>query len=411
MRRFVGIILVGCVVILGIGLHYSKPLWKQYTDFSLQTISGDTQYLENKSIRGEVVRKNEYNNEQLSLTLDGTHYFGQNQSYWQKLRPFSEPWSNTNAKRIYEDHKSLFRSASSGFNTSNFFENEEHVVLAEVENIYKKDGKIASKVKISVKDKMNDRITRYSRDLDGIEPGQYVYQNQVQIIDGQISLVVTQYGNKSRYIMQYLIPIQEEDAALTLREIKAIDIFAATDPNVDYNMISGHDLSVSSPYLVLSKVSNDIFHETPSVSYPVERINERQYAVVNLQDGSQQVIENEQMKQFIASVKNEEWLGTSLEKNLLVLQHENSVGDIRILTYNLENEEVAEYEVDYRTNSFTVSDGKLYMIPLSEQDEPSKEIMVVDYRTSELLYHGEVILKKGNKQDLNDLVIYSFVPF
>lgn len=400
MKKYWKFIAIIVVIVLSIGTFYVKSAKseEQYPEFVIQKISGDEDEVKPLVLDGSYSDMN-YLNKNVKISADGSTYTSN--SFLDQI--IGQP--PIEIKELQDKYHTFMRGKGSQVNL--FFEDEKVLAYADVDYNFGSSSSREFKFTISVLNKEDDSADSFTLEIPDGEKLEYVYMEDVQMVKDELYLITQ---NSMRKNDKY----NEE------KQIYTID--------VANQKISSHD-----PIIQNSNGQDDTHFNTQLIrSSPtkanenVVMINTEIKVIEDTESYMEEVVNQEFLSYNIATkeIKKLDLPDLHLDNSELSLLDGSTVYFITfegqgllVTPYSLVDDQVGEsYRIKLSVEEevvpatmTTVKDGKLYIA--SQQLSPKlkithADVIVVDLKTGDTLFKGEIALNDPKVSDDYDLYLY-----
>lgn len=188
MKRYWLSIIITMFAVSGIGSYYSFGKQNYLPEYKLETVQGDPQEGAKITLTGSYY--GDISSEHLKINLGGSEYIGLNTNL--RLRLTESPWycKLPDFQQMLTDHKSFMRGKGNG---NGFYRDEERVIYADVSIKNKGSVKPLAALKLTLLHEATDRVSAFEQTYELPKETNYIYVEDVQLIDDKIYLLVHKF--------------------------------------------------------------------------------------------------------------------------------------------------------------------------------------------------------------------------
>ncbi len=379
------------VIVLSIGAFYVNSALSapQYPEFAIKKQSGDAEEIKSLMLEGGYHEGNamSYTNTHLKITSDGSE-IRNGLSLVDQVRGQPSPV----IKDLQTNYRDFMRGKSQSINS--FFENDELLAYADVKYKISASHLRDFKFDISILTKDEGKTTSFNINVPDASAADYIFVEDVQVIDNELKVISQNTMRKN-------------DKYFTEKHVYTLDISAGTITNnekilsipqeqgnsyVDAQLINTNPLQANENVVFLITHSTleeglDGFRESNS---------SKEILFYNLKTQKTDTIEmpeslNDNQVSFLEG--STIYFSKFSEQNLIVTP------------FSVENHEVGDEFTIQLSNEISdevppliiVKESKLYAVSQIMNSKTNASVAVVNVKTGESLYEGEVVMKNSPK--------------
>lgn len=389
------------VIVLSIGAFYVNSALSapQYPEFTIKKQSGDAEEIQSLVVEGGYHEGNamSYTNTHLKITSDGSE-IRNGLSLVDQVRGQPSP----GIRNLQKNYRDFMRGKSQNINS--FFENDELLAYADVKYKIGASYSMDFEFDISILNKDDSNTTSFNINVPDASAADYIFVEDVQVIDNELKVITHNTMRKN-------------DKFFTEKHIYTLDISAGTITNnekivsipegqgnsyVDAQLINTNPLQANENVVFL------ITHSTleEGLDGLRESSSSKEMLFYNLKTQKTDTIEmpeslNDNQVSFLEG--STIYFSKFSEQNLIVTPftiENHEVGDeFTIQLSNEISEEVPPLQI--------VKESKLYAVSQIMNSTMNASVAVVNVKTGELLYEGEVVMKNTPK-NIQEFELYMY---
>ncbi|CAM3206315.1 hypothetical protein FITA111629_09865 [Filibacter tadaridae] len=385
MKKYWKFTSIIAVIVLSIGTFYvsSANSATQYPEFVINKKSGDAEEIKSLALEGSYLEGGSmiYVNTNLQITSDGSDY-GDGSSIIDSIKGHPAPM----IQELQKEYRNFMRGK--GQDLDSFFENNKLLAYADVK--YNPFTNSDFKFAISIVDKDDGNTSSYSIKVPDSSVIDHIYVEDVQVVDNELK-VITQNNtskNEKYSIERHIYSFDISTGKLNSNEtILSIPEQQGNDSIYAYLIQTSH--KQANENLIYVKTHDKMIQEEES-----DRLEERNRELIsyNLKTKEKETIDlpdslkDNQINYFDGSTI---YFSKLSGENLVVTPYslENNQADNE-LTIQLSNE-----TNDTEPPIILMKDGKLYVATHVTNLKTKASITVIDLKTLDTIYQGEVIRK------------------
>ena len=389
------------VIVLSIGAFYVNSALSapQYPEFAIKKQSGDANEMKSLVLDGGYHEGNamSYTNTHLKINSDGSE-IRNGLSLVDQVRGQPSPV----IKDLQTNYRDFMRGKSQSINS--FFENDELLAYADVKYKISASHLRDFKFDISILTKDEGNTTSFNVNVPDASAADYIFVEDVQVIDNELKVISQNTMRKN-------------DKFFTEKHIYTLDISAGTITNnekilsipqeqgnsyVDAQLINTNPLQANENVVFLITHSN--YEE--GLDGLRESSSSKEILFYNLKTQKTDTIEmpeslNDNQVSFleISTI----YFSKFSEQNLIVTP------------FSVENHEVGDEFTIQLSNEISdevppliiVKESKLYAVSQIMNSKTNASVAVVNVKTGESLYEGEVVMKNSPKS-IQEFELYMY---
>lgn len=387
------------VIVLSIGAFYVNSALSapQYPEFEIKKQSGDAGEIKSLVLEGGyhegIVMS--YTNTHFKITSDGSENTDSN-SFLDQVRGQSSPV----IKDLQKNYREFMRGKSQSVDS--FFENDKLLAYADVKYEMGVSSSRDFKFDISILNKDDGNTTSFNLNVPDKSVADYIFVEDVQVIDNELKLIThnTMWKNEKYFNEKHIYTLDISAGKITSNE-KILSI-----PEEQGNSYVDAQLINTNP---LQSNENLVFLITQS----------------NLEEGSDGLREASSSKEILfynlkTQKKDTIEMPASLNDNQVSFLEGSAMyfskfsGQSLIVTpYNIENHEVGDEFTIQLSNAneapplIIVKESKLYAVSQIMNSKTNASVAVVNVKTGESLYEGEVV-RKNTSKNMQEFELYIY---
>lgn len=388
------------VIVLSIGAFYVNSALSapQYPEFEIKKQSGDAEEIKSLVLEGGyhegIVMS--YTNTHYKITSDGSENRNGN-SLIDQVRGQQTPV----IKDLQKKYRDFMRGKSQSIDS--FFENDKLLAYADVK--YKMGDSFSRDFKfvISILNKEDGNTTSFNINVPDSSVADYIFVEDVQVIDNELKLITHNTINKNEtyFNEKHIYTLDISTGTITKNE-KILSIPQEQGNSyVDARLIKSNPIQANENLVFLTTQSNfeegsDGFKESSS---SIELIS------YNLKTQKNDTIE------MLESLKDSQ---VSFFDGSTIYFTKFSEQSLIVIPFSIENHEVGKEFTIQLSNAINnevpsliiVKESKLYTVSQIMNSKTNASVAVVNVKTGESLYEGEVVMKDTPKNKEFELNIY-----
>lgn len=389
------------VIVLSIGAFYVNSALSapQYPEFAIKKQSGDANEIKSLVLDGGYHEGNamSYTNTHLKITSDGSG-IRNGLSLVDQVRGQPSPV----IKDLQTNYRDFMRGKSQSINS--FFENDELLAYADVKYKISASHLRDFKFDISILTKDEGNTTSFNVNVPDASAADYIFVEDVQVIDNELKVISqnTMRKNDKYFTEKHVYTLDISAGTITNNE-KILSIPQEQgDSYVDAQLINTNPLQANENVVFLITHSTleeglDGFRESNS---------SKEILFYNLKTQKTDTIEmpeslNDNQVSFLEG--STIYFSKFNEQNLIVTP------------FSVENHEVGEEFTIQLSNEISdevppliiVKESKLYAVSQIMNSKTNASVAVVNVKTGEALYEGEVVMKNSPKS-IQEFELYMY---
>jgi len=392
------------VIVFSIGAFYVNSALSapQYPEFAIQTQSGDVEEIESLVLEGGYHEGYvmSYTNTHFKITSEGSEY-RDGGSLIDQVRGQPSPI----IKDLQKKHRDFMRGK--GQNIDLFFENDMLLAYADVKYNMSASPSRDFKFDISILNKDDGKATSFNMNVPDTSVADYIYIEDVQLIGNELKLIThnTIRKNESYFNEQHIYTLDISAGTITSNE----KIFSIPQEQgnsyVDARLINTNPLQANENIVFLT-TQNNFIQEEGSDGFK-ESSSSIELLSYNLKTQEKETIE------LPESLKDSQ---VSFLDDSTIYFSEFSEQSLVVTPYSIEdNQAGSEFTIqlsDAISNEgpppiIIVKENKLYAVSSISDFKTNASVAVINAKTGESLYEGEVVSKNIPKSTQEfELYIY-----
>lgn len=390
MRKYWRIIAIAAIIVVSVGTFYiqSTISANKLPQFSIEKISGDEKEIESLMLSGQYQEADSPAYEYMELGLDGTLYFRQ-QSFFKRLE--DQHYPTLQLATLYKDHRDFMRGK--GWSNT-IFEDEQSIV--HVDMIYRYDDGIDNKFIISILDKKTNKKTTFDHEIKTNDANGWIDILKIQVKDDQLKVITEngkyEEGKQKNEIYSYIFDLSKQ-TFINEEELFQLSNEQSGDDFVSTSMLGTTGAEEADQTIVFFR---DIFTQIEDEEgFIVEDSVERTLIVYNLETEAYTEIDVDDMVDYgdPQFYDDEHIYFTDIDPEKGAIVHTYSLADKEVVnTLSIEQPEGSHGP------HMEIEDGKLFLVNIYKDVKTPAYITVVDLKTEETLYQGEIV-NKDIKED------------
>lgn len=401
MKKYWKLIAIGLITVISFTLFYLDigSLSKQFPQFNINDIAGETTELNEVQIEGDLYFDTYFYEESFKVDELGTNYY-RDIPYFKRLYETNQ---GPKIEKLATNHRNFMRGKTAY--EDNFYEDDD--IVAYVNETFGFGGLNSNKFVIDVLDKASNKATGFSLTIPDRSDYWYIEIKKVLVSDNNLYIITRNDSsdNMDSNEMQNSQVINVYNVDLTKQEVidvAKIDVMNGvlknTDAYMEIETIFSED--ASSEFFVVANGST--YHEPEqnevysNDEYGFEEVKTVRAIKYNIQTNEQQEIslDEENSLGMLLHFDKETISFVKIEKEEVSFKKVNQTDNKVLIEKELEVKSQSSYDYLYAP----IKNNKLYLLSTDyEPDEmTSVPLHVIDLMNFEIIYQGEVVLSELN---------------
>ncbi|GGM32922.1 hypothetical protein GCM10011351_18730 [Paraliobacillus quinghaiensis] len=387
------------VIVISIGTFYINAALSapEYPMFIIEKQSGQDQALGSLAVEGfyhETASMN-YVNTNVTITSEGSEY---------NSRTFIDQIIGQPAPMIEDlqnEHRYFMRGK--GLSTDSYFESDQMLAYAEATYSYGSMGPEDFTFDIGILDKQTNDTNAFTVEIPESLEIDYIYVEDVQVVDNVLHVITYNVlsNNNNNNVANYIYTIDLTKETVSSYEAVFTESEQQEDLDINTSLVRTNPKQANEQLLYLKTENKEIEDQESIIR--IENLS-KELISYNLKTKEKTIIDlGERLKENDISyyVDSTVYLTKINEQNLVVTP------------YQLEDQQFGNpYTIELSGETgeghspmIEVHEGKLYVTTRRMTDKINANVTMVDVKTGETLYKGEVITKE-DKEDLDEFELY-----
>lgn len=404
MKKYWKFTSIIAVIVLSIGTFYvsSANSATQFPEFVINKKSGDAEEIKSLELEGFYHKGGSmsYVNNYLKITSDGSEY-RKGSSIIDSVIGHPAPM----IQELQENYRKFMRGK--GQSVDSFFVNKKRIAYAEVKY---KTGSITNrdfKFDLSIVDKETGHTSSFTIEVPDSSAIKHMFVEDVQVVDNELHVIThnNTRKNKKYFNEKHIYSFDTSTGDINSNET-VLSIPEQQDNDYTFANLIQTNPNQANEKLVFIKTQDKMIQEEES-----DRVEKtiQQLIYYNLKTKEKEILE------FPGSL--EEYQNSFFDGSTIYLS-KVSEGNLVVTPYNIENDLVGNEWTIQLSNEISneeppiifTKDGKLYVTTHITNFETKASITIIDLKTSDTIYQGEVIRKDLPKSDEQfEFYIYNMI--
>ncbi|WP_019412491.1 hypothetical protein [Paenisporosarcina sp. TG20] len=388
MRKYWKFTAIIAVIVLSIGAFYVNSAMSatQYPEFVIKKQSGNVDEIKSLVLEGGYHEGNSmsYTNTHLKISSDGSENINDRSLIDQVLRQPSPI-----IKELQEKYRDFMRGK--GHNIGSFFENDQFLAYADVKYKFGVSESSDFKFAIAILDKANGNTTSYNIKVPDSSVVNHIFVEDVQVVDNELKMITsnTIRENEEYYNEKHIYTFSITNGNISSNEV----IFSLPESQEDLQInaqLIQTDPKQANEILVFLKTESKLIHLEESFREDVLSKELVSYNLKTKKTNAIELTENLKDKQVSFFDGSTIYFTEFSEEQLIVtpfsIENNLAGSEFTIQLLNAGSNEQPP-------TTIIVRESKLYAINQISNLKTNASIAVVNVKTGETLFKGELVRK------------------
>lgn len=401
MKKYWKIITIVVLTIVSVGTFYvqSAIAANKLPRFSIEKISGDEKEIESLMMSGLYQDKDRALYEYLDLTLDGSLY-GKQQSFFERISESHYP--TLELASLVNEYRSFMRGKGWSIDIS-----EDDQSIVHVDTIHKYNNGISTTFAISKLDKKNNKKTAFNHELKMTDFNGWIDVMKVQVQGDELNVITKnenyEDGHEKWDVYMYTFDLTNNSLINEEMVFSINDEQSTEGRDHSLSVYALEETSIENANDTLAFIKNDATLILDSDGLILDESVERALLIYDLITGELIEMKDEEFKDYGEP--------EFYDDQMIYFTDVDEGNKIAIHKYDLSKKKwVDTLTIDQAKDSqgmfITMENDKIILVNPYKDIKTPAFITVVDLKTEELLYQGEI--KNEDMTDSFELDIHSF---